>query len=473
MSAQTDATVERAVSLQAAGDLPGAAAVYRGMAGLGGRLRASAPDGAAVTGPDFLIIGAPRAGTGWLKRILQEHPDIGLAPGEPQYFANYPQHHPLAYLQSLAGRFPSGSSRPLMGDKSPASLAMDDSRIALCAAMFPDLKLICTVREPVSRAWSQIRHEAKARESTGVPGPAPPLSQVLTYGRYRSHLTRWARRFPADRFLLLDFEQMEQDPEAIWRETLGHLGAARRARPKIPFAMEGSAPPDDLRRRLEEEYEGEVSDVDALRGAVRNAWALAGRTDEAGLVAALRTALQAKPDDIPLRERLAQLLSDGGRAGEALPHLRVLTQAQPRRTSRWSALATALAEAGDTEAEISAWTRALELDRADQQDWRIHHRLAVLLVGAGRHAEASVHFRALAETDPSNPERWRRLARSFRDAGDVEGELDACVRLLKLKPSDHKMRGRALTLTISLGRRASPELRDYWSFLKKPLPPKP
>ncbi len=136
-------------------------------------------------------------------------------------------------------------------------------------------------------------------------------------------------------------------------------------------------------------------------------------------------------------------------------------------------MATALAGAGDTEAEISAWTRALELDRADQQDWRIHHRLAVLLVGAGRHAEAAPHFRALAETDPSNPERWRRLARSFRDAGDVEGELEACVRLLRLKPSDHKMRGRALTLTISLGRRASPELRDYWSFLKKPPPPKP
>ena len=470
MPEDLDATIERAAGLQAAGDLMGAAAAYRGMGGLGGRLTASAPDGAAVSGPDFLILGAPRAGTGWLKRVLQEHPDIGMAAGEPQYFANYPQHHPTAYLQSLAGRFPIGSKRPLMGDKSPASLAMDDSRIALCAAMFPHLKLICTVREPVSRAWSQIRHEAKAREAAGAAGPAPPLSQVLTYGRYAGHLTRWARHFPADRFLLLGLDRMERDPDAVWLQTLRHLGAARRPRPQIAFAMEGSAPPDDLRRRLEEEYDGEVSDIDALKGGVKEAWTMAGGRDDAGVLAALRAALPSRPDDILLRERLAQLLSDSGRAGEALPHLRGLAEAQPRRASRWGALAAALGQVGDTKAETEAWTRALELDEGD---WRIHHRLAVLQVGASRHAEAARHFRALAEADPANPERWRRLARSLREARDVEGELEACVRLLALTPMDHKMRGRAMTLTTSLGRLASPELRNYWSGLRKPRPPGP
>ena len=36
--------------------------------------------------PDFLIIGAPRAGTSWLWEMLKEHPDIDLPEVKEPFF---------------------------------------------------------------------------------------------------------------------------------------------------------------------------------------------------------------------------------------------------------------------------------------------------------------------------------------------------------------------------------------------------
>ena len=45
----------------------------------------------------------------------------------------------------------------VFGEKSPSYIAMDKTKVELCAALFPDLRIICNVRDPVARAWSHMQ----------------------------------------------------------------------------------------------------------------------------------------------------------------------------------------------------------------------------------------------------------------------------------------------------------------------------
>ena len=103
--------------------------------------------------PDFIIIGAMRAGTTALADLLSRHPEIGMSRlKETDYFIaekNFSR-GPVWY-QSL---FP--MDRPIRGEASPNYAKSDvfagvPQRIH---AARPDVRLIYIVRDPVERFWS-------------------------------------------------------------------------------------------------------------------------------------------------------------------------------------------------------------------------------------------------------------------------------------------------------------------------------
>ena len=46
---------------------------------------------AGKSGPDFLIVGAQRAGTTWLHRVLRQHPALWLAPVKELHYFDKPE----------------------------------------------------------------------------------------------------------------------------------------------------------------------------------------------------------------------------------------------------------------------------------------------------------------------------------------------------------------------------------------------
>ena len=48
----------------------------------------------AARGPDFLVIGAQRAGTTWLHRVLSEHPALWLTPVKELHYFDKPHRDP-------------------------------------------------------------------------------------------------------------------------------------------------------------------------------------------------------------------------------------------------------------------------------------------------------------------------------------------------------------------------------------------
>ena len=147
-------------------------------------------------GPDFLCIGAQKAGTTWLHENLIQCPDIWLPPvKELHVFDHRPpslakrfwgkaSHHKLAreHLRStLLARTAGLDDRALAwhiafgkrdwnwyedlftyagertaGEICPGYARLDGSKISEIAARYPKLKIIYLLRDPVDRAWSSV-----------------------------------------------------------------------------------------------------------------------------------------------------------------------------------------------------------------------------------------------------------------------------------------------------------------------------
>src|SRR5437868_623089 len=109
-----------------------------------------------MTLPNFLIIGAAKAGTTSLHHYLRQHPDVYMGPREPRYFAREgaDAESPVIRTRDVYEQLFDGvTTEHAIGEGSPQYLnhpiAPDE-----IAAELPDVKLIVSLRNPADRAYS-------------------------------------------------------------------------------------------------------------------------------------------------------------------------------------------------------------------------------------------------------------------------------------------------------------------------------
>src|SRR5215470_750369 len=119
--------------------------------------------------PDFLIIGAQKAGTTSLYAYLTAHRDVRPAGRKEVHYFDlgftagaelgegwYRSMFPLRARLALDGR---RTGRPVRtGEASPYYL-FHPAAPQRAAALVPEARLLVLVRDPVERAWSHYRHE--------------------------------------------------------------------------------------------------------------------------------------------------------------------------------------------------------------------------------------------------------------------------------------------------------------------------
>lgn len=191
----------------------------------------SAP-GPEVRRPDFVVIGAMRAGTTSLWFRLDAHDGLDL-PGakEPNLFL------PESKLRSLSwdGFFPEHDGR-VTGE---ASVSYADLRHAALvaeriAAVAPEARLVYVVRDPVERLRSHYRHSYLRGAERRPIGEAADLSSWLV-GRscYDSVLAAFHEHVPTEQLHVVIHEELVGDDGAAWAGLLDHLGLERIPRPEI------------------------------------------------------------------------------------------------------------------------------------------------------------------------------------------------------------------------------------------------
>lgn len=162
-----------------------------------------------MTKPDFLIVGAMKAGTTTLYRDLSAHPDIFLPQDkEPDVLvAGADLEEMRLEYRSL---FRAASPGQIKGEASTAYTKRPDHEgvaskaRALCG---PELKLIYIRRNPVERIVSQYHHE---RQHGLISEPFPEAirrhSRLIDYSRYDWQIAPWIEAFDPANVLQLELE---------------------------------------------------------------------------------------------------------------------------------------------------------------------------------------------------------------------------------------------------------------------------
>lgn len=173
--------------------------------------------------PSFLGLGAQKCASTWLYDVLADHPQVSLAePKEIDFFSSwydfgfqwYERHFPEPGKPAVGEISPSYFHNPLV----PGRVYEYD----------PGIRLVVMLRDPVSRAESNHRHEVQTGHVNGA-----DLSfefglqnnpSYIDQGRYATHLERWYRYFPRQQVMVVLVDDLESDPGRVAREVYTFLG---------------------------------------------------------------------------------------------------------------------------------------------------------------------------------------------------------------------------------------------------------
>ena len=196
--------------------------------------------------PDFLVIGAQKAGTTALYAYLRWHPAIG---GPFWKEVSFFDRHWAKGEDWYRGQFPLRRGGRLLGEASPSYVfhPLAPERVR---AVVPDVRLIVLLREPGDRAYSHYQHEvALGRETLSFEDALEAEEGRLrgevericadprafsrewwghTYsarGHYADQLERWLELFPREQLLAVTTDELGTRPEETYSSVLAHLGA--------------------------------------------------------------------------------------------------------------------------------------------------------------------------------------------------------------------------------------------------------
>ena len=163
-------------------------------------------------GPDFIGLGAQRAGTSWIYSCLYEHPDIYAPVKEIHFFsrdAAWSRGYEW-YESTFTNRPPNAKAGEL--STSYLSSPKTPERIKDC---YPNAKLFVSLRNPVERAYSNYLNDLVAgriKHGTYFSEALSSHPEYVDQGMYATQLHRFQEHFPPGQILILVYEDSLSNP---------------------------------------------------------------------------------------------------------------------------------------------------------------------------------------------------------------------------------------------------------------------
>jgi hypothetical protein len=274
--------------------------------------------------PTFLVIGAQKSGTTSLHAYLAAHPRVFMS--EPKELDFFPAERNWGRgVHWYEGHFERAEGHDAVGEASP-SYSMDPlfpgvpGRIA---AILPECRLVYVMRHPVERTRSHYLHRVwRGYESRPIEEALFAYPPYVDNSRYAHQISRYLEHFPRERLLLITAERLRSDREGAIGSVLEFLGihdspaqadlgeehhraadkrvpavfgprlrrtplfrAAARIAPRRvkevymrrmahPLDPSMAELPDDLRRRLEDQFAEDARELVPLMDPGFDAWGL-------------------------------------------------------------------------------------------------------------------------------------------------------------------------------------------------------
>ena len=229
----------------------------------------------AVLFPDFLVIGAQKAGTTWLQRNLQTHPEIWMPPEKELHYFDEKIELEGGLLKRLRGEAPADKRwrrqaksrlkqspkdlkwqdvawdlkyflvRPtdawyaslfergegkITGETTPDYSILDRARISHVHDVMPHAKIVFMMRSPLERPWSAMDMGLRVRGRSWDTLKDKRVFRRFDRGRsrlmtdYMRTLETWGSFYPEDRIFVGFLEDVHFFPEELLRRLYGFLG---------------------------------------------------------------------------------------------------------------------------------------------------------------------------------------------------------------------------------------------------------
>lgn len=215
-----------------------------------------------MTFPNFIVIGAAKAGTTALYWYLAEHPDVFMSPVKETNFFAYardeqgklcygdPQLHnfPIRSMSEYEALFEDVRVAPAVGEASPIYLECPYAAERI-RAHNPHTRIICGLRDPVDRAYSDylmyLRGQGRPfdpdRELSSAAEWAQPDSHWMRVSCYHDALARYFRQFPREQIHVFLFDDLKRNAAGVARDVYRFLAVDAAYQPDVntPYNVGG------------------------------------------------------------------------------------------------------------------------------------------------------------------------------------------------------------------------------------------
>ena len=218
--------------------------------------------------PDFIVIGAARAGTTALYSFLRQSPDIFMPDvKEPNFFAYEGQsldcrgpgadfiNNSITDLDHYSALFEPAPNGAILGEASPLSL-FEPRAPERIHHHVPQARLVVILRNPVEQAYSHFLYATRLRiepldsftlaleqENDRLAKGWQPLFGYSSFPKYAEQLERYFALFPHEQILIRTYEEWSEKPEKTMSEILSFIGANSAVLPDLTNRLNAGGVP--------------------------------------------------------------------------------------------------------------------------------------------------------------------------------------------------------------------------------------
>ena len=187
--------------------------------------------------PNFFIVGAPRSGTTSLYEYLKEVPEVFMSPvKEPNFFNLSVENDlflskPIREKKKYLDLFKNVKDEKAIGEASPTYL-WDPKTPKLIHEIIPDAKIIISLRDPITRAFSEYLFLLGLGSEKGsfletirrsIQDEDYSSNRIIQNGLYFEQVKRYLDIFGPNQIKILIFEELVQDTWISVKQVLQFL----------------------------------------------------------------------------------------------------------------------------------------------------------------------------------------------------------------------------------------------------------
>ena len=191
---------------------------------------------------DFIGVGAAKAGTTWLAKCLEEHPEIAMATiKEVNYFNRgdfYSDNKSWNYEKGIEwyeSQFPADFENKVSGEFSVDYL-YDENTPELIKNDFPDVKILIVLRTPIERLQSIYwwrRYTDKVEGAETLEQAIKQNPKYIQNMKYHSYIKKYYDLFSKDNVLILLHDDVKKNPRQVLKKTYSFLDVEPNFKPAV------------------------------------------------------------------------------------------------------------------------------------------------------------------------------------------------------------------------------------------------